>query len=82
MSSSDEFKEWARSKGLSLPVNDDIRFNEWTQLAWDAWQASRESLVIDFSDCNVQHAGYNHVDCYAISDVSVILRRYGMKAKP
>lgn len=39
----EDFKEWARSRGVSLPVNDDIDYNDWTQLAWDAWQAARAS---------------------------------------
>lgn len=46
----EEFKEWARSRGMSLPVNDDIHYNEWTQLAWESWQASRVSLVIDLPE--------------------------------
>ncbi len=49
---------------------------------WKVWQASRESMVIDFSQLNVQHASYNNVDCYAISDVGVILRESGLKVKP
>lgn len=43
----EEFKEWARSRGMSLPVNDNIHYNEWTQLAWEAWQASRSAVEID-----------------------------------
>lgn len=37
----DQFEEWARAQGLSLPVNRSIGYNQHTQVAWDAWQASR-----------------------------------------
>ena len=46
----EEFKVWARSRGMSLPVNDDIHYNQWTQLAWESWQASRASLVVELPD--------------------------------
>lgn len=45
---------------------------------WKGWQASRATLVLDFSPCNVQHASYNNVDCYSISDVKVIAGRHGV----
>lgn len=41
----DQFETWARERALSLPVNRSIPYNQYTQLAWDAWQASR----MDFS---------------------------------
>lgn len=37
----DQFEEWAREKELSLPVNRCIGYNAHTQVAWEAWQASR-----------------------------------------
>lgn len=60
----------------------DVYYYTEVQSAWVDWQASRESLVIDFTQLNVQHASYNDVDCYAISDVGVILRNAGLKVKP
>jgi len=49
--------------------------------AWWAWKASREAIDLDLSVLNVQHASYNNVDCYAISDVCVIVREAGLKVK-
>lgn len=49
---------------------------------WQPWQASRAAVVVDFSPCNVQHASYNDVDCYAIDDVKVIMKRNGLGMKP
>lgn len=37
----DQFEEWAHKKELSIPVNRAIAYNQHTQLAWEAWQASR-----------------------------------------
>lgn len=48
---------------------------------WQEAKAALETIEVDFSPCNVQHASYNDVDCYAISDVKVILGRHGLKAK-
>lgn len=49
--------------------------------AWEAWQASRAAVVVDFLSCHPQHASYNNVDCYAINDVRVILKRHGLEMK-
>lgn len=53
-----------------------------TQRSWLAWQASRAAVVVDFSACNPQHGSYNNVNCYAINDVRVILKRHGLEMKP
>lgn len=49
---------------------------------WDEADAAIAAIEIDFSELNVQHASYNNVDCYAVSDVGVILKRSGLKVKP
>lgn len=75
----DEFKEWARSRGMSLPVNDDIHYNEWTQLAWEAWQASRASLVIELPE----HFEYdNPGEAFpAIKDCRIAIEAAGLKVR-
>lgn len=53
----------------------------WVDMAWMGWEASRRLLEIDFTDANTQYASWNQVDCYAIPDIAVILKRYDIKAK-
>mgnify|MGYP006175203377 FL=1 len=48
---------------------------------WEEARAALAAIKVDFSPCNIQHASYNNVDCYAISDVKVILSRHGLKVK-
>lgn len=81
------FEAWI----VSLDVGYDIRFmdfigglgdgeffNAEVQGLWTCWQASRATLVLDFTPCNVQHASYNQVDCYSINDVKVIAGQHGV----
>lgn len=82
----EEFEIWHGKELAMLVLSANAKAAIGLELNKDAlfyvWKASRESLVIDFSPLNVQHASYNNVDCYAISDVGVILRNAGLKVKP
>lgn len=41
----EEFEAWAKQKGLSIGLNWNNSYSHVALIAWDAWQASRESLV-------------------------------------
>ena len=97
MTNREEFTAWYLEATIDLlgkGIESQARLNlEWLRdngsfadpslrLALMAWEASRETLQIDFSPCNVQHSSYNNIDCYAISDVAVILKRAGLEMKP
>lgn len=77
----EEFEAWAED-ALGLPMNR-LRTGGYQSFgmhnAWSAWQASREALVIDLADLNVQHASYNNVDCFSISDVKTVIEAAGIK---
>lgn len=89
----EEFEAWAKPHLIYGDDSEDVEdFNlrmecayyisTETQAAWEAWQASRAAVVVDFSPCDVQHASYNDVDCYAIQDVKTILSRHCLRVKP
>ncbi len=45
-----EFERWAKQKGLNIGLNWNNSYSHVAMVAWDAWNASRESLVVVLPD--------------------------------
>lgn len=69
MDSRQQFEEWAKKEGifnLSRNLDGDYTFNS-AHMAWEGWQASRESLVINnFSTYKFE--GCKYYDAESVDD--------------
>ncbi len=79
----EEFEDWATDNdqyGISR-THSDLRYDETdTEAAWSAWQASRESLVIDLDRCAAEvYDGSGNLDFTATVNA---IEATGVKVKP
>lgn len=58
----------------------DRYYNEYIDIPYQAWKASRESLVVDFEKCNAK--GYDE-ELYdsAVEDCAKVIRAIGIRIK-
>lgn len=79
-----QFEDHCKSVDMPLEIfNGDYNYNA-TRIAWEAWQASRESLEIELPEPNPEDSGSpNFYDGYntAISDIHDELISNGVKIK-
>lgn len=78
-----EFEKWLRTQPhvLNVGVSESGSYVlREDRIAWSAWKASRESLVVDFEKCNAQ--GYDE-ELYdsAVEDCAKAVRAIGIRIK-
>lgn len=75
------FQEWFNDYIQDKAFGSDAGLDHIYDSKKEVWDAAMGNKVVDFSVLNVQHSGYNNVDCYAIRDVVAILTEMGFEVK-
>lgn len=85
----EEFEAWAKTGDNAL-VDEDMRFmysrNTYyfatTRYMWEAWQASRESLVIDLPESWETYCGTTEEHVMYADEVKDAIKAAGLKVNP
>lgn len=84
MDSREQFEAWIKECGFSAakhPANNDLYDDYTVDSMWDAWQASREAVVVVLPGAHKAYSGDRHPAMFA-DEVRTAIEAAGVKVAP